>query len=223
MTIVPRSRQELIGIFLEVTSFALLMSGTSCIKKSVRRGDRNINGHDAAPIQLAEEYERNPNRPNPKMLGEATVAKLRTVMAAAQQNSEDQVYKQRAPRATYKEADKVLLKLKIFPMDRPCKKLDWLHAKYTVTKPFPSSLVYGVDVPRGVHGKSHASLFRPAVADPSPFQECDDPQLPPIINIDSGEEWVVKEILRAKWVRQGKRHRRKVLIKWIGFAESIWS
>ena len=184
-------------------------------------------GYNAAPIQLAEEYERNPARPNPKMLGEATVAKFRNVcewaqagMAAAQQNSEDQVSKQSAPPATYKDADKGWLNLKIFPTDRPCKKVAWLHAKYTVTKHFPSSLVYELDVPRWVHAKFYASLFRLAAADPFPFQECDDPQLPPTINVHGVEEWLVEEILRAKWVRRGKRRRRKALLKWVGFAES---
>ena len=122
---------------------------------------------------------------------------------------------------TYKVGDKVWLHLKNRASDRPCKKLDWIHAKYTVTKTFPNSYIYELDVPRGVYKKFHTSLLRPAAVDPLPSQAVDDSQ-PPAIMVEDQEEYLVEEILRAKWVKRGRGRQRMALIKWCGFAETTW-
>ena len=142
-------------------------------------------------------------------------------MAAAQQTQQEQANRGRSAPVTYKVGDKVWLHLKNFTTDRPCKKLDWVHAKYTVTKTFPNSHVYELDVPRGVHKRFHTSLLRPAATDPLPSQETDDAQ-PPAVMVQDEEEWLVEEIRCAKWIKRGRGRRRVALVKWRGFAELTW-
>ena len=87
---------------------------------------------------------------------------------------------------TYKIGDKVWLHLKNFVINRPCKKLDWLHAKYRIKK-VCNSHVYELDVPRGVYKRFHTSLLRPASKYPVPSQERDYAQ-PPAVRINDDDE-----------------------------------
>lgn len=51
--------------------------------------------------------------------------------------------------------------------DRPCKKLDWIHGKFTIIKTFPNStLFYELDTLKGIHNRFHASLLRAVNEDP---------------------------------------------------------
>ena len=136
-------------------------------------------GYDIEVVSI-EDHDvdaRTKSATTPRAIANVTVAKLRdayewaqAAMAAAQQNQEDQANKRRSTPSTYKVGDKVWLHLKNFTTNRPCKKLDWLHGKYTITRAFPNSHVYELDVLRNVHKKFHTSLLRPAAIDPLPSQ-----------------------------------------------------
>ena len=192
-------------------------------------------GYDVRPIELSPEYENEPRKtngdengnPNPQERGEAMVAKLKeacewaqAAMAATQQNQQEQANRGRQAPVTYKVGDKVWLHLKNISTERPCKKLDWVHAKYTVTKVL-NSHVYELNVPRGVYRKFHTSLLRPAATDPLPSQVNDDTQ-PPAVMVQDEEEWLVEDIRCAKWVKRGRGRRRMALVKWRGFTEMTW-
>ena len=43
-----------------------------------------------------------------------------------------------------------------------------------------------------------------------------------MVNHEGDKEWLVKEILGAKWLRIGIERKKKALVKWIGFAEPTW-
>jgi hypothetical protein len=120
----------------------------------------------------------------------------------------------------YRTKDKVWLNLRNIRSDRPSKKLDWLHARYTVLET-PSPHTVRLDVPNGVHPVFHVELVRPAASDPLPSQIVDDSQLPPVI-IDDEPEWEIEEILAARTKRIGRGSRRQVLVKWLGYAERTW-
>lgn len=188
-------------------------------------------GYDVRAIEtnpsLDDDGRRNVN-PNPAQQGEAMVAKMKeacewaqAAMAAAQQIQQDYANRGREAPITYKVGDKVWLHLKNFATDRPCKKLDWLHAKYTVTKVFPNKHVYELDVPGGVYKRFHTTLLRPASTDALPSQTNDDPQ-PPAIRVNDEDEYLVEDILCARWEKRGRGKRRMALIKWKGFAKPTW-
>ena len=122
---------------------------------------------------------------------------------------------------TYKVRDKVWLHLKNITIDRLYKKLDWLHAKYTVMKVFPNKHIYKLNVPRGVYKKFHTLLLRPAAEDPLPLQVQDNSQ-PSVITVDNKEKWLVEKILYAKWVKRGRGRQRVALVKWHGFVKPTW-
>ena len=176
-------------------------------------------GYDVRAIEILASYDCENKASNPKERGEAMVAKMKeayewaqAAMAVAQQTQEEYANQGRTAPMTYKVGDKVWLHLKNLTTDRPCKKLDWLHAKYTITRVFLNKNVYELNVPGGVYKKFHTSLLRPAAADPLPSQIRDDAQ-PPAITIDNEEEWLVEEILCAKWAKRGRGQRRMALVK----------
>ena len=185
-------------------------------------------GYEVRPIEMTARFDEQPKNPNPRERGEAMIQKLKdasewaqAAMAAAQQSHEEYANRGREAPVTYKVGDKVWLHLKNRASDRPCKKLDWIHAKYTVTKTFPNSYVYELNVPRGVYKRFHTSLLRPAATDPLPSQTVDDSQ-PPAVVVDGEDEYIVEEIQGAKWVKRGRGRKRMALVKWRGFAETTW-
>ena len=100
------------------------------------------------------------------------------------------------------------LNLKNITTDRPCKKLDWKNAKYTVLEVI-SSHNYRLDTPPGIHDVFHASLLKRAAANPFPNQHQSNSR-PPAIVVDGEEKWEVERILR----KRTKGRQRQVLIKW---------
>ena len=187
-------------------------------------------GYNVEPIQVKEELdERNEHtRLSPIAAGEQVVKRLRdarewaeAAIAAAQQTQEMHANRHRQPAIQFKVGDKVWLNLKNIKTDRPCKKIDWRHAKYTVTRVI-SSHAYELDVPPGIANRFHVVLLRPAATDPLPSQRRDDAQPPAIISDEGHPEWEVEEILRARSRKYGRGKQRQVHVKWKGYALPTW-
>ena len=141
-------------------------------------------GYDACPISTSSEEIYAVGTPAER--GLLVIDKLKeahefaqTAMVVAQQSQEKYANLHREESISYKEGDKVWLNLKNISTDRPSKKLDWVHAKYTVTKTFlDSPYFYELNTPKGIHSKFHTSLLRPAANNPLPSQQVDDAQPP---------------------------------------------
>ena len=76
--------------------------------------------------------------------------------------------------------------------DRPSKKLDYKHAKFTILEKIGTH-AYRLDVPGNIHNVFHTALLRPASENPFPSQEVSDYQ-PPGQLIDRELEYVVERI-----------------------------
>ena len=101
-------------------------------------------------------------------------------------------------------------------MDKPCKKLNWKNAKYTVLKVI-SSYSYRLDIPPGIYNVFYASLLKRAAADPFPNQ-CKGDSPPPVIMVNGEEEWEVERIVR----KRTRGRQRQVLVKWKGYLNPTW-
>ena len=181
-------------------------------------------------IDVPEPAGNTENPRTPTERGEAVADKLRdakefaeAALATAQQSQEHYANQHRTAPLTFHVGDKVWLNLKNISTTRPVKKLDWIHAQYTVTRTFPQSPhFYELNVPRGIEKKFHISLLRPAAADPLPSQEQDDTQPPAIVSSNGDEEYGVERILCCRTKRMGRGTRREALVKWIGYIDPTW-
>ncbi|KKA22103.1 hypothetical protein T310_3843, partial [Rasamsonia emersonii CBS 393.64] len=127
------------------------------------------------------------------------------------------------PATNYKVGDKVWLDLRNIRTDRPSKKLDARHAKYTVLEKIGSH-AYRLDTPLGIHPVFHTSLLRPANNNPLPSQIRTDPQPPAILGNDNDEEeFLVEEILDERHQRWGRGYRHQYLVKWDGYQQPTWT
>ena len=189
-----------------------------------------MHGYNIEPIEVKEELDEwNENaRLSPIAAGEQVVKWLKdawdwaeAAITAAQQTQELHANHHRQPAMQFKVGDKVWLNLKNVKTNRPCKKMDWWHVKYTVTKVI-SSHAYELDVPPGIFNRFHVVLLRPAATDPLPSQWQDDAQPPAIISDEGHAEWEVEEILRAWSRKYGKGKQWQVLMKWKGYAIPTW-
>src|SRR5437762_3252591 len=113
-------------------------------------------------------------------VAEAFIARLveaqdwaQAAIATAQERQQDHANRSRQPAPVCREGDQVWLNLRNVKTERPNKKLDWIHAKYTV-KRVVSSHTVELDVPTGIHPRFHVDLLRPTANDPLPSQEVDD-------------------------------------------------
>ena len=117
--------------------------------------------------------------------------------------------------------DIVRLNLRHVKTNRPCKKFDWIHAKYKVIE-VVGSHSYRLNVPRTIHNVFHTWLLRPVSNDPLPSQMQSDHQPPSILNENGEEEWGVESILEIRNQGQGKRLRKQALVKWTGYQVPTW-
>lgn len=184
-------------------------------------------GYHADPVQVKEPA---PNEKlDPKEVDASKlVARLDEVvqfaqasMAAAQARAEKSTNKRRRPPERYEVGDLVWLHVGNYRSPRPCKKLDWLHRKYRVTRVLGSHTVE-LAVPSGIHPRFHVDVLRRARSDPLPGQETTDPQPAPLRDADGGDEWKVGEILCARSKRRGRGWVREGLVRWIGYEEPTW-
>ena len=193
-----------------------------------------VHGYDPTIISVTSDTtyraeERGPPR-NPQQRGELVFQKLRnaqdfahSALASAQQRQESYANRSRDTPLSFQVGDKVWLNLKNIATDRPSKKLDWIHAKYTIQRTFENAPhFYELDMPKGIHKKFHVSLLRPAVQDPLPSQEIQDTQPPAILTSEGNEEYGLEEILCCQDKRIGNNTRREALVKWVGYARPSW-
>lgn len=96
------------------------------------------------------------------------------------------------------------------------RKFDAKKAKYTVIEVIGSHS-YRLDTPPGIHNVFHSQLLQLAGTDALPSQVQTDAQPAPQI-VQGGVEYEVKEILEDKLVRNKK----KLLVKWTGYARPTW-
>ena len=189
-----------------------------------------FHGYDATPIEISEKLSDRETSANPRERAEAVLVKLKDAqefaqysMVVAQQSQEHYANKHRETPASFQTGDKVWLNLKNISTDKLCKKLDWIHAKYTVTRTFRNSPhFYELDVPKGIHKKFHVSLLRPAATDSLPSQQQDDTQPPAVRTPDGDDEHGVESILCCRTKRVGRGRRREALVKWTGYADPTW-
>ena len=139
----------------------------------------------------------------PAEMGNEITRKLReasdfaqAVIVYAQDIQQQYANQHRQPAERLKAGDRVWLNLKNITTDRPCKKVHWKNAKYTVLK-VSSSHSYRLDTPPGIHDVFHVSLLKRAVANPFPNQ-CQDDLWPPVIMVDGEEEWEMERILKKR-------------------------
>jgi hypothetical protein len=183
-------------------------------------------GYNIDLLSLTREEENlRTTKKSPIARGEAFIARLKeatefaqAAMAAAQERQEEYANRARRAAEQFRVGDKVWVSLRNVKTDRPSRKLDWLNAKYTVTK-LIGSHACRLDTPPGIHNVFHVSLLRRAGDDPLPSQAQDETQPPAVVAAHTNEEeWGVEEILEAKETRRGT----KVLVKWTGYVKPTW-
>lgn len=146
-------------------------------------------------------------------------------MAAAQIKMEDQANKGRNSAPKFYVCDKVWLNLKKLQTPQLKNKWAWVNAKYKVIK-IISPHVVELDVPCKIWPRFHVKLIRRESEDLLSSQLIDESQKSPI-SVEKEDGWfhqeqVVERILRAERFRRGKSWVRRVLVKWIDFAELNW-
>jgi hypothetical protein len=140
-------------------------------------------------------------------------------MAATNQQQEESANRKRSPAPIFRTGDKVWLDLRNYTSDRPKKKLDIKHAKFTVAEVISPLSIRLQGIPSGIHPVFHPDLLRLASRDPLPGQEADDSQPEPVL-FEGHEEFTVEKILCARTKPRGKG--REVLVKWQGYHETNW-
>ncbi|KAM3549213.1 hypothetical protein ARSEF4850_008972 [Beauveria asiatica] len=137
-------------------------------------------------------------------------------IAMAQEMQQAQANKNRTAAPRYGPGDWVYLNLRNIRTSRPCKKLDWLHAKYQVLEEV-NPHAYRLDVPGRIHPVFHVDLLRPVANDPLPSQILDQESAPPVL-VDGQEMYLVERILDERMEGTYK----KVLVKWHDYSQPTW-
>lgn len=188
-------------------------------------------GYDPSPYEELIDGDDRPegaiSRLSPIQQGEEVVRRLQEAtkwaqasIAFAQQLAEEQANRTRNAAPSYRQGDKVWLKLKNVRTDRPSKKLDWKNAKYTVQEMVGTHSVR-LDTPLGIHPVFHVDLLHLASDDPFPSQPSDDQQ-PPAVLVDGEQEYEVERIVDEKRTKRGRGTKLWYRVKWRGYAKTTW-
>lgn len=187
-------------------------------------------GYDLEPIQLSESVV---NRPAKSRIarGEQIVKKLKdaqdlavTMLANAQDLHERYANAHRTPAPDHQPGDVVWLDLRHIRSDRPSRKLDVQHAKFTVLEKVGSH-AYRLNTPPGIHDVFHTRLLRPATEDPLPSQvitEWQPKQLKSIDETPFSDKWRIERIIDEKIKNRGRGVRHFYLVKWSGYRKATW-
>jgi len=184
-------------------------------------------GYHIEPLDLWVDLTEEVVRQSPIQQADAIVRKLKdarewaqSAMASAQQVMEEVTNRHRQQSPSFKIGDKVWLNLENIRTNRPTKKLDAKHAKFTVLEAIGSHS-YRLNTPPGIHDVFHSQLLRLASYDPLPSQVQDDSQpLPQLVGEDA--EYEVEKILDEKVVRRRGGSQHQFLVKWAGYARPTW-
>lgn len=191
--------------------------------------NRALHGYDMELVQRVDSQEA--SHTSPKGRAVAFLAQLNegTAMAQAaidwvQQAQQDSANRSRRPAERFEVGDLVWLNLKNVKTNRPCRKFDWVMAKYKVTDvPSPSNV--RLDVPRGIHPVFHVDLIERAATDPLPSQVVKESRPGPVLTLEEEDpdlaEYEVEEIVAARNAR-GQGGGRDVLVKWVGWMQPTW-
>jgi hypothetical protein len=186
-------------------------------------------GYNVEPFALAEDIPEDSRNRSPKEKAQQIARKLKDALdvaaselAAAQEQMEQYANRKTDPAPKYQVGDKVWLNLRNIRTDRPNKKLDVKHAKYTIIECIGSH-AYQLDTPGSVHDVFHTSLLRPAASNPFPSQATDNYQPPAELVDDHGtDEYRVDDIIKERTVHRGRGHRKQYLVKWTGYRQPTW-
>lgn len=184
-------------------------------------------GYDLEVMDLRGAVHGPTTRRKERLVAKDIVEKLaqaaelaQTEMAAAQQRMEESANRHRDAAYNYQVGDKVWLDLRNIHTDRPSKKLDYRHAKFTVLEKVGTH-AYRLDINGKIHNVFHTALLRPAAQNPFPSQEQSDYQ-PPGILVDGELEYAVERIEGERTVRRGRGQIRQYLVKWLGYEKREW-
>ncbi len=176
-------------------------------------------GYHIDPLDLHVDLSDNMTRDSLIQQADKIIRKLKdarewaeAAMASAQQVMKEVTNHCRQQAPIFRVGDKVWLNLENIWTDRPAKKLDAKHAKFTVVG-IVGLHSYRLDTPPGVHNMFHSKLLRLAFYDPLASQVQDDTQPQPRL-IQQEDEYEVEEILDEKTVQRKQQY----LIKWTGYA-----
>ncbi|KAM4055844.1 Pol-like protein [Hirsutella rhossiliensis] len=138
-----------------------------------------MHGYHNEPIQLEKLQRR------------ISFRDYRTPRTMAQEIQQAQANKHRTAAPRYKPGDWVYLNLRNVKTSRPCKKLDWLHAKYQVLAEVGCAWTHPFSL-------SH----------PLPSQKINQESAPPVL-VDGQEMYLSKEFWMKEW-KQWKKHQKSV-------------
>ena len=190
-------------------------------------------GYEMDVVQLTEPA---PPRHSPLASAERIARKLsdaqdfaQTMLAVTKEVQEHYANQHRQAAPAYQPGDKVWLDLRNLGTDRPNKKLDTLHGKFTVLEKIGSH-AYRLNTPTntGLHNVFHTWLLRPAATDPLPTQRTTYWQPPPVLvpNDHTGEEheeYHIRDIVAERWRRYGRgQPRHEFRVTWEGWDDVTW-
>jgi len=189
-------------------------------------------GYDVDAVQedpewVAESLHRNPS--NPEKAANAIVKKFKETfdyvqsrIAEAQQEQERQANRHRQEAPRLQEGDRVWLQYgKHISNKRPCKKLDWKNAKYTVIRVISPHNVE-LNTPPGIHPVFHVDRLRLHPRNPLQGQKSNDWQPDALIEEDGEERWVVEDIVGERVKKRGRGCQKEYLVKWLGYEMCTW-